>query len=109
MGDLLAAFKARHDLVRQHMTAHYNEDRPDFGVDPLFNDAGELGGAVQAVLDLHAPEAHPLAPEDVKCKGCGTHATYTTWPCATVRAMASALGLLDSPPSSVDEGSPTDG
>lgn len=105
MTDLTAAFKARHDLVRQHMTAHYNEDRPDFGVDPLFNDAGELGGAVQAVLDLHAPEAHPLALNDVRCKGCATHVTFAQWPCATVQVMARALGL---PSSSVDEGNTPD-
>lgn len=91
---LLAQMKARFDLVRTHMTEHRDsDDRIDFGVDPLFNDAGELGGAVQAVLDLHAPEAHPLAPNDLKCKGCNTHVTFTHWPCATVTAIAEKLGV----------------
>lgn len=95
---VLTQLKARMDVVRQHMTEHRDsDDRLDFGVDPLFNDAGELGGAVLAVLDLHAPEAHPLAPTDLKCKGCNTHVTFTHWPCATVQAIAEKLGVAVTP------------
>jgi len=55
------------------------------------HDWPESLAALRAVLDLHAPDAHPLALQDVKCKGCATHVTFTEWPCATVRALAEAL------------------
>jgi hypothetical protein len=91
MSDLDTKLRDRLNLVRKDMQDHYDEI--DDCVSPLFNDAGELGAAVQAVLDLHAPKAHPLDPEYKSCVGCETHVTRSDWPCATVRAVAGGFGI----------------
>lgn len=96
MTDLDARLRYRLQLVRKDMSDHYDEI--DDCVSPLFNDAGELGAAVLAVIELHTPKSHPLAPEDRSCVGRGTHVTRTDWPCATVRAVAEAFGIEVEPP-----------
>jgi hypothetical protein len=47
------SIRARLDLVRLHMTEHIGASFDD-SVDPLFNDAGALGAAVEALLVDHA-------------------------------------------------------
>ncbi|PWK81688.1 hypothetical protein C8D88_11699 [Lentzea atacamensis] len=106
MTDLDAKIRSRLNLVRKDMQDHY-DDAIDC-VDPLFNDAGELGGAVQAVLDLHAPKAHPLDPEFKSCVGCETQVTRTDWPCVTVRALAGGMGIeLDPSPEAPERSDPS--
>jgi hypothetical protein len=53
MSDLDTKLRNRLNLVRKDMQDHHDEI--DDCVSPLFNDASELGGAVQAVLDMHKP------------------------------------------------------
>lgn len=88
--------RARLDTVRRHMTDHM--DAPDYdSVDPLFNDAGELGRAVTAVLDLHEPQLiSPSNPAEglfcERCVGKGLE-PFSDYPCPTVTAIASSLRL----------------
>lgn len=55
----------------------------------LRDDAPRAFGAVVAVLALHHPYDRGSGPQ---CKGCATHVTFTSWPCATVKAVYAALG-----------------
>jgi hypothetical protein len=50
--------------------------------------AQELFVAVRDILDMHAPYDRGAGP---KCAGCGTHVTFTPWPCVTVQAITEAL------------------
>ena len=114
MSDLDKAIRDRLQVVRVHMGEHRNAQFDD-GVDPLFNDAGELGAAVVAVLDLHVPidvhdmdaggEPPPVVERScrdcsdkdyVQALECGERVAWgdgVDWPCATVTAIATCLGV----------------
>jgi len=76
----LAYYKARGE--RELAAAH----------DVVTRHSGEnilaLVGAVEAVLELHAPLDRGAGPQ---CAGCATHVTFTRWPCKTVEAIRTAL------------------
>lgn len=85
--DLLAQASASYDVaIRQWIQDRWQ------GAGFVSPNASQA--ALLRVLDVHKPTAHTLTPDDVKCAGCGTHVTYTEYPCATVKAIADELGLV---------------
>lgn len=93
MSNLDKAIRARLQAVRVHMGEHRNAQFDD-GVDPLFNDAGELGAAVLAVLDRHVHTGDDnwyIGPKVLwSCSQCGSLADR--W-CDEVLAIATSLGV----------------
>lgn len=45
--------------------------------------------ALRSVIDLHKLVDRGTGPQ---CVGCGTHVTFTPWPCPTVWAITEAIG-----------------
>jgi len=57
------------------------------------NNIRPLTQALLDVLELHQPEApYGEADPERHCKGCGTHVSFTRWPCPTVKAITKHLG-----------------
>lgn len=88
--DAVQAIRERLDTIR-HASAHYLADHPDpdEADHRLWNDAGEMGSALTAVIDLHID-----SEDDGLCTGCGfdSYEELRLWPCRTIFAVAAALG-----------------
>lgn len=70
--------------IRERLDGRWDED-----------DAIAAFEALRAVLDLHQAKrkgTHPLYLA-VECASCSSHVTTVEWPCTTLLAIASALGI----------------
>jgi hypothetical protein len=59
----------------------------------LIAERDRLRAAVDAALALHWARGrdYPFQSGDLVCMGCATKVTFTSWPCATVRAIDAAF------------------
>lgn len=59
----------------------------------LVAERNRLRAAVDAALALHWARGrdYPFQSGDLVCMGCATKVTFTSWPCATVRAIDAAF------------------
>jgi hypothetical protein len=85
----MADMQKDHDRVMAELTAERDHLRAELDE----GRAKRAEAAVSAVLALHWARGrdYPFQSGDLVCMGCATKVTFTSWPCATVRAIDAAF------------------